>query len=85
MITIEADEESGSNHIDAYLSHLKEPLSKVDYVICLDSGAYDYQRLWLTTSLRGNLVAKLSVQVLQQGVHSGLASGLVPSSFRITR
>jgi acetylornithine deacetylase/succinyl-diaminopimelate desuccinylase-like protein len=65
MVTIEADEESGSGHIDSYLSHLSSPLSQVDYVVCLDSGVCDYDRLWLTTSLRGNMVSKLSVQVLQ--------------------
>lgn len=64
IICIEADEESGSKHIDSYLQHFQSILTRVDYVICLDSGAYDYDRLWLTTSLRGNLVATLKVDVL---------------------
>ena len=49
------------------------------------SRAYDYERLWVTTSLRGNLVAELRVQLLTQGIHSGMGSGLVPCSFRIMR
>ncbi len=85
LVAIEADEESGSSHIDAYLGHLKTPLANVNYVVCLDSAALDYSHLWVITSLRGNLSAKLSVSVLSQGVHSGLASGVVPSSFRVLR
>ena len=54
-------------------------------MICLDSGALDYQRLWVTTSLRGNVVLTLTAHVLSQGVHSGEAGGIVPSSFRVIR
>lgn len=60
IILIEGDEESGSGHIDAYLHYFNQRIGdNVNYVVCLDSGANDYNRLWLTTSLRGNLVAKL--------------------------
>jgi acetylornithine deacetylase/succinyl-diaminopimelate desuccinylase-like protein len=54
-------------------------------VICLDSGAGNYDQLWLTTSLRGGVAGVLKVEILTEGVHSGDASGLVPSSFRILR
>jgi acetylornithine deacetylase/succinyl-diaminopimelate desuccinylase-like protein len=54
-------------------------------VVCLDSGAGNYDQLWLTTSLRGNVTGTLKVEILTEGVHSGDASGLVPSSFRILR
>ncbi|MBY0421321.1 MAG: M20/M25/M40 family metallo-hydrolase, partial [Parvularculaceae bacterium] len=40
---------------------------------------------WLTTSLRGLVGGTLRVDVLSEGVHSGDASGVVPSSFRIMR
>jgi hypothetical protein len=60
-------------------------MGDVDFVIGLDSGAGDYERLWLTTSLRGLVGGALSVEVLTEGVHSGDASGVVPSSFRIAR
>ena len=53
--------------------------------VCLDSGAGNYDQLWLTTSLRGNITGTLKVEILTEGVHSGDASGLVPSSFRIMR
>ena len=61
------------------------PIGKPGLVVCLDSGCGDYERLWLTTSLRGTAIGTLTVRVLNEGVHSGDASGIVPSSFRIAR
>ncbi len=85
VVLIEASEESGSPDLEAYLDELKDHLGKVELMICLDSGALTYDRLWVTTSLRGVLNVDLTVKVLEQGQHSGSASGVVPSSFRILR
>ena len=82
---IETCEESGSYDLPAYLELLGPRMGNVDFVVGLDSGAGDYERLWLTTSLRGLVGGGLSVEVLTEGVHSGDASGVVPSSFRIAR
>ncbi|MDR2853418.1 MAG: M20/M25/M40 family metallo-hydrolase [Burkholderiaceae bacterium] len=82
---IETCEESGSPDLLSYVNALRARLGEVGLVICLDSGAGDYDRLWLTPSLRGLASGTLKVQVLTEGVHSGDASGLVPSSFRIMR
>ena len=82
---IETCEESGSYDLPAYLDALQPRLGNVDLVIGLDSGCGDYERLWMTTSLRGLASGTLTVQVLTEGVHSGDASGVVPSSFRIAR
>ena len=82
---IETCEESGSYDLPAYLDALAPRLGRVDLVIGLDSGCGDYERLWDTTSLRGLVGGKLTVEVLTEGVHSGDASGVVPSSFRIAR
>ena len=82
---IETCEESGSYDLLPYVDALKSRLGDVGLVICLDSGAGNYDQLWLTTSLRGMASGVLKVQVLTEGVHSGDASGLVPSSFRIMR
>jgi acetylornithine deacetylase/succinyl-diaminopimelate desuccinylase-like protein len=82
---IETCEESGSYDLLPYVNALRERLGEVGLVICLDSGAGNYDQLWLTTSLRGMAGGLLKVQVLTEGVHSGDASGLVPSSFRIMR
>ncbi len=85
VILIEASEESGSPDLPFYIDHLGARIGTPDLVVCLDSGAGNYDQLWLTTSLRGNLVGNLTVRVLTEGVHSGAASGIVPSSFRILR
>lgn len=85
VIVIEASEESGSPDLPFYMDALANRIGKVSLVICLDSGCGDYDRLWLTTSLRGLVGGTLRVDVLEEGVHSGDASGVVPSSFRILR
>ncbi|MDD4616433.1 MAG: M20/M25/M40 family metallo-hydrolase [Alphaproteobacteria bacterium] len=85
VILIEASEESGSTDIPFYMDRLKDRIGTVDLVICLDSECCTYDRLWLTTSLRGLVGGDLSVRILTHGVHSGAASGVVPSSFRILR
>ena len=82
---IESCEESGSFDLPVYLEALKPRLGNVSLVVCLDSGAGNYDQLWLTTSLRGMVSGVLKVEILTEGVHSGDASGLVPSSFRILR
>ena len=85
VIVIEACEESGSPDLPFYIEHLAARIGEPDLVVCLDSGCGNYDQLWLTTSLRGNLIGTLNVRVLTEGVHSGSASGIVPSSFRILR
>jgi acetylornithine deacetylase/succinyl-diaminopimelate desuccinylase-like protein len=82
---IESCEESGSFDLPAYIDVLKPRLGNVSLVVCLDSGAGNYEQLWLTTSLRGMVSGSLKVEILTEGVHSGDASGVVPSSFRILR
>jgi acetylornithine deacetylase/succinyl-diaminopimelate desuccinylase-like protein len=85
VICIEACEESGSYDLPAYIDHLAPRIGTPDLVVCLDSGCGNYEQLWLTTSLRGIAMGNLTVRVLTEGVHSGDASGIVPSSFRIAR
>ena len=82
---IECCEESGSYDLPAYLEALKTRFGNVDLVVGLDSGCGNYDQLWMTTSLRGIAAGTLTVEVLNEGVHSGDASGVVPSSFRIAR
>ncbi len=82
---VETCEESGSYDLLPYVDALRTRLGDVALVICLDSGAGNYDQLWLTSSLRGMASGVLKVEILTEGVHSGDASGLVPSSFRIMR
>lgn len=85
LVLIECCEESGSFDLPYYIDELAERIGDPSLVICLDSGCGNYDQLWLTTSLRGVVNGELSVRVLREGVHSGDASGIVPSSFRIAR
>lgn len=84
-ILIEACEESGSGDLPHYVEHLAPRMGAPAVVVALDAGCGSYEQLWLTTSLRGQVAGALSVRVLEEGVHSGDASGVVASSFRIAR
>ncbi|HEX8170867.1 MAG TPA: M20 family metallopeptidase [Thermoanaerobaculia bacterium] len=85
VVLIECCEESGSTDLPSYIELLADRIGTPNLVICLDSGCGNYDQLWMTTSLRGSIVGNLTVEVLTEGVHSGDASGIVPSSFRILR
>ena len=85
VVMIEACEESGSYDLPYYVDHLAARIGKPSLIVCLDSGCGNYEQLWLTTSLRGLTGGNLIVKVLEEGVHSGDASGVVASSFRILR
>jgi len=85
VVIIEGCEESGSFDLPFYIDLLEDRIGSPDLVVCLDAECGNYDQLWCTTSLRGNLTGMLRVDVLTEGVHSGTASGVVPSSFRIAR
>eukprot|EP01100_Stratorugosa_tubuloviscum_P000623 TRINITY_DN1135_c1_g1_i1.p1 TRINITY_DN1135_c1_g1~~TRINITY_DN1135_c1_g1_i1.p1 ORF type:complete len:481 (+),score=231.06 TRINITY_DN1135_c1_g1_i1:136-1578(+) len=85
VILIEASEESGSIDLPFYMQLLAPRLGKISLIICLDSGCGNYDQFWITSSLRGIIVADLKVQITTEGVHSGSAGGIVPSTFRIAR
>jgi acetylornithine deacetylase/succinyl-diaminopimelate desuccinylase-like protein len=85
VVLIEACEESGSFDLPAYIEHLAPRIREPSLIVCLDSGCANYDQLWMTTSLRGLVAGDLTVKILREGVHSGDASGIVPSSFRIAR
>ena len=85
VILIEFCEESGSPDLPFYVEQQKQLIGSPDLVICLDSGTGNYDQFWLTTSLRGLIGCALRVDILNEGIHSGGGSGIVPSSFRIAR
>jgi len=85
VVLIETCEESGSYDLPFYIDALANRIGSPSLVICLDSGCGNYDQLWSTTSLRGMVSCTLRVDVLREGVHSGDASGIVPSSFRVLR
>lgn len=83
VILIEACEESGSIDLPAHLDALGAELGEPSLVVCLDAECGNYQQLWCTTSLRGNLTGTLRVKVLEEGVHSGMGTGIAPTPFRV--
>lgn len=85
VIVIEGSEESGSPHLMSYINDLKSRIGKPDLMVCLDSGALNYETLWVTTSLRGLAMIDVSVEVLDEALHSGTGSGFVADSFMILR
>lgn len=84
-VMIEGCEESGDEDLIFYLNKLSPRLGVLSFIVCLDSGCGNYEQFWLTSSLRGVISATLKVQVLKEGVHSGMSSGIVPDSFRVAR
>jgi len=85
VILIECSEESGSSDLPHYINTYAEHIGTPDLVICLDSGCSNYDQLWSTTSLRGLTAINLKVEVLKEGVHSGLGGGFVPNPFTVVR
>jgi len=83
IVLIEACEESGSVDLPAHLTSLGEAFGEPSLVVCLDAECGNYEQVWCTTSLRGNLVGTLRVRVLTEGVHSGMATGIAPTPWRI--
>lgn len=85
VVLVEGCEESGSFDLPYYIDKLADRIGSPDLVVCLDAECGNYEQFWCTTSLRGNLTGTLRADVMTEGVHSGAAGGIVPSSFRILR
>ena len=85
VILIEGSEESGSIHLMNYIDLLGDVIGEPDLLICMDSGCMNYEGLWLTSSLRGVAIQDITVEVLQEAVHSGVGTGIAPDSFMILR
>jgi acetylornithine deacetylase/succinyl-diaminopimelate desuccinylase-like protein len=85
VLIVEGSEESGSPHLMSYIEALKDRIGKIDLMVCLDSGALNYDTLWVTTSLRGLAMIDVTVEVLDEAIHSGTGSGFVADSFMILR
>jgi acetylornithine deacetylase/succinyl-diaminopimelate desuccinylase-like protein len=83
VVLIEACEESGSIDLPAHLEALGTAIGEPSLVVCLDAECGNYEQVWCTTSLRGNLVGTLRVKILTEGVHSGMATGIAPTAFRV--
>ena len=84
-MVLETEEESGSPSLLKLLDLAKDDIGVPDSVFIMDSGAFDYNNLWITSSLRGVLVVELKVEAGMQGYHSGELGGILPETFRVVR
>ena len=84
-LVLETEEESGSPNLIALLEVAKEFIGKPDFMFCMDSGAFDYKSMWLTSSLRGICILDVTINAAKGGFHSGLVGGIVPETFRVLR
>lgn len=84
-LVLETEEESGSPSLIPLLKIAAEAIGDPDYMFCCDSGAFNYEKLWLTSSLRGISLHDLTVQAGKGGYHSGEVGGVVPETFRVCR
>ena len=84
-IVLETEEESGSPNLLNLLDEARDFIGAPDYCFCMDSGAFDYNQLWVTSSLRGCCSIILTVEFAKSGYHSGEVGGIIPETFRIVR
>lgn len=82
---METEEESGSPNLLTLLDIAKEFIKKPDFCFCMDSGAFNYDQLWCTSSLRGVVIVELTVEFGITGYHSGEVGGIIPETFRVIR
>lgn len=85
VLFIEACEESGSFDLAAYLESMREKIGEPGLVICLDTSAHDYERLWITSSLRGVFSFDVKIRQLTKVLHSGVGGGIIPDISRVLR
>jgi len=84
-MVLETEEESGSPNLLNLLDVARDFIGAPDFCFCMDSGAFDYNQLWCTSSLRGAVIVELTVEFGKSGYHSGEVGGIIPETFRIIR
>lgn len=84
-MVLETEEESGSANLLDLLALAKDVIGRVDYCFCMDSGAFNYEQLWCTSSLRGVTIVDVTVSGCKTGYHSGEVGGIIPETFRVMR
>jgi acetylornithine deacetylase/succinyl-diaminopimelate desuccinylase-like protein len=85
VMVLETEEESGSPNLIKLLTLAKEEIGTPDFCFCMDSGAFDYNQMWVTSSLRGICMIDMTVECGKSGYHSGEVGGIVPETFRVVR
>ena len=81
----EFDEESSGDHIKYYITKLYNRIKDINILIASDAGGADFERLWITSSLRGNIRLNLKAKLIEEPVHSVDGGGVIPDTLRIIR
>ena len=85
VLVLETEEESGSPNLVALLKQAKDFIQEPSVCFCMDSGAFDYEQMWMTSSLRGICIIDATIECGAAGYHSGEVGGIVPETFRVVR
>ena len=83
VMVLESEEESGSGSLVSLLKSAKAEIGQPDVCFCMDSGCFDFEKLWIVSSLRGITIGNLTVEAGTQNYHSGLVGGIIPETFRV--
>jgi cysteinylglycine-S-conjugate dipeptidase len=81
-VFVEGEEEIGSANLDAFLAEHGDLLAS-DVVVVADSTNWRAGVPAITGSLRGLVSARVDVEVLENGVHSGMFGGPVPDALTV--
>lgn len=79
VFILEGEEETGSVHLETFISQAKKELEKVDVFYVTDTGMYEKSRPQIFYGLRGLVYFELKVAIGTRDLHSGMYGNSVPN------